>query len=268
MYTTDLLSMDLCSTPRTERHPLLSLVHSPLDPAAWASALRDHPDRAFVRYLLRGMSEGFRIGFHRTGPLRSAPWNMLSAPRHCAVLPRQRMLPRTHARPLHGRSATPVTCQPVWGNTEGPQHREMEVDNGSLIPPGYSVNDGIDPDLCSLSYCTVDHVAAVAATYSRGALLAKIDIESAYRLIPVHPLDRPLQAVEWDGMLYVDPMLPFGLRSAPKIFNAVADVLEWCIRRRGVQHIFHYLDDFMSLAHPTLLCAQRPWPSWITLAPS
>ena len=29
--------------------------------------------------------------------------------------------------------------------------------------------------------------------------MAKIDIESAYRLIPVHPTDRPLQAMEWKG---------------------------------------------------------------------
>ena len=85
----------------------------------------------------------------------------------------------------------------------------------------------------------------MAASYPPGALLAKIDIESAYRLVPVHPLDRPLQAVEWNGRLYVDPMLPFGLRSAPKIFNAVAEALEWCIRSRGVRHIFHYLDDFI-----------------------
>ena len=80
--------------------------------------------------------------------------------------------------------------------------------------------------------------------------MAKIDIESAYRLIPVHPMDRNLQAVEWEGKVYVDPMLPFGLRSAPKLFNAVADGLEWYLRRRGIQHVFHYLDDFIVVAPP------------------
>ena len=80
--------------------------------------------------------------------------------------------------------------------------------------------------------------------------MAKIDIESAYRLIPVHPMDRNLQAVEWEGKVYVDPMLPFGLHSAPKLFNAVADGLEWYLRRRGIQHVFHYLDDFIIVAPP------------------
>ena len=61
------------------------------------------------------------------------------------------------------------------------------------FPPGLGVNDGIDPDLCSLTYTSVDKVAEVIATLPRGGLLAKIDIESAYHLVPVHPLDRPLQ---------------------------------------------------------------------------
>ena len=117
-------------------------------------------------------------------------------------------------------------------------------------PPGLSVNDGIDYDLCSLKYISVDRVAEVIARYPPGALLAKIDIESAYRLVPVHPLDRPLQAVEWGGAIYVDPMLPFGLCSAPKLFNAVADALDWYLRDCGIRHVFHYLDDFIVIGPP------------------
>ena len=117
-------------------------------------------------------------------------------------------------------------------------------------PPGLSVNDGIDPELCSLTYTSVDTVAEVAVSYPPGALLAKVDIKSAYRLIPVHPSDRPLQAMEWEGSVYVDPMLPFGLRSAPKIFNAVADGLEWYLRSRGIRHLAHYLDDYIVIGPP------------------
>ena len=80
--------------------------------------------------------------------------------------------------------------------------------------------------------------------------MAKIYIESAYRLIPVHSTDRLLQAMEWKGQIYVDPMLPFGMRSAQKLFNAVADALKWHLRQRGIQHIFHYLDDFVMVARP------------------
>ena len=125
------------------------------------------------------------------------------------------------------------------------------------FPPGKSVNEGIDSAVCSLSFTSVEQVAGVAASFGRGALLAKIDIESAYRLVPVHPTDRSLQAMRWKDAVYVDPMLPFGLRSAPKIFNAVADALEWHVHHQGVQHIFHYLDDFIVVGAPaTEQCAE------------
>ena len=49
----------------------------------------------------------------------------------------------------------------------------------------------------------------------------------------------------------MDPMLPFGLRSAPKIFTAVADAIEWCVRQRGVSYLKHYLDDFITYRPPS-----------------
>ncbi len=74
--------------------------------------------------------------------------------------------------------------------------------------------------------------------------------EAAYWLVPVHPQDRLLQGVQWKGRVYVDPMLPFGLRSAPKIFNVIADALEWTLRQQGIRYCEHYLDDFILLGSP------------------
>ena len=42
----------------------------------------------------------------------------------------------------------------------------------------------------------------------------------------------------------VDTRLPFGLKSAPKIFSAVADALQWSFLRRGVSWVAYYFDDF------------------------
>ena len=52
-------------------------------------------------------------------------------------------------------------------------------------------------------------------------------------------------------------MLPFGLRSSPKIFNAVADALQWILTQEGVELIFHYLDDFAVLGPPDSPQCQR-----------
>lgn len=57
------------------------------------------------------------------------------------------------------------------------------------LPEGNSVND---PELCSLSYVSVDDAARAVARLGRGALLVEVDIINAYRLVPVHPEDRML----------------------------------------------------------------------------
>ena len=77
-------------------------------------------------------------------------------------------------------------------------------------------------------------------------LLAKIDIAHAYRNVPVHPSDRHLLGMQWDNSIYIDTVLPFGLRSAPKVFSALADTLEWILFNNEVSHVLHYLDDFFT----------------------
>ena len=50
--------------------------------------------------------------------------------------------------------------------------------------------------------------------------------------------------------MYIDTMLPLGLRPAPKIFMAVADAAEWIIRQHGVDMVLHYLNDFLLIGAP------------------
>ena len=49
----------------------------------------------------------------------------------------------------------------------------------------------------------------------------------------------------------MDRALPFGLRSVPKIFTAVADIIAGVFRTVGIQDQIHYLDDFLFLGPPT-----------------
>ena len=69
-------------------------------------------------------------------------------------------------------------------------------------------------------------------------------------VVPVYPEDRLPLGVAWRDQVYVDSVLPFGLRLAPKIFNAVADGLQWVMLSKGVRFIFHYLDDFVTVGAP------------------
>ena len=103
---------------------------------------------------------------------------------------------------------------------------------------------------CSLEYITIDTIVQKIRSCGRGARLGKLDINSAYRIVPVHPGDRILLGMQWKGQFYVDSCLPFGLRSAPKIFNSLADALQWIMQHRGVRLIDHYLDDFITVGKP------------------
>ena len=113
-----------------------------------------------------------------------------------------------------------------------------------------SVNHGIDPVLGSLKYARFEQVTETVFELGAGAQLAKIDVKSTYRIVPVHPDDRPLLEMWWRDRFYVDPSLPFSLRSAPKQFNAIADALEWIARHLGVEFLWHYLDDFITIGRP------------------
>ena len=98
----------------------------------------------------------------------------------------------------------------------------------------------------------VDKAIAIIKNLGRGCLLAKFDLKNVYRSVPVHLQDRHLLAITWNGNTFIDTVLPFGLRSAPKIFSAVADALLWMIAQRGVHHALHYLDNFL-IAWPARL---------------
>ena len=61
----------------------------------------------------------------------------------------------------------------------------------------------------------------------------------------------------WKGRIYIDTTVLFGLRSAPKIFNSVADALEWVMRARGVHNVAHYLNDCIIMGSPrSMECAE------------
>ncbi len=127
------------------------------------------------------------------------------------------------------------------------------------FPCGHSVNDGINKEEFTLTYSKVSDAISLIVKTGRGALMGKVDTKSAYRIIPVHPFDRHLLGMFWQGSYYVDLALPFGLRSAPGIFNSVADLFQWClVYNWDVHELLHYLDDYFTLGPPASnICAKR-----------
>ena len=272
-YIEDLLALDSyrpwsCNLPS----PRFCEVVTPLDSNRWDEALRAHPDRAFASYITRGIQYGFRVGFQFGAvSCRSTHVNMPSASQcsdkideffatECAagriLGPFDRhQLPMVHINRL---GAVPKSTPGTY---------RMIVDLS--FPEGHSPNDGIRDTLCSLTYASVEDAAQSVLRLGRGTLMAKMDIRSAYRNVPVHPDDRWLLGMVWRQSVFIDTVLPFGLRSAPKIFNTLADGLEWTVRHDGVREMYHYLDDFLVLGAPgsneceTGLSKLLGWTRWL-----
>jgi hypothetical protein len=109
-------------------------------------------------------------------------------------------------------------------------------------PKGSSVNDGIPQHYGSLSYQTLDDAIALIAKHGRYTILRKRDLKAAFRRIPVS-FYHWLLLFEWDGILYVDMCLLFGLCTSTFIFNLFAEELHWILVFE--QSLVHYLDDFL-----------------------
>ena len=78
---------------------------------------------------------------------------------------------------------------------------------------------------------SVEEVAGAVARLGRSALMAETDIRKAYRHVPIHPRDRLLLGMIWHSKVFVNATLPFGLRSAPVIFTAIADAAMWVMQQ-------------------------------------
>lgn len=119
-------------------------------------------------------------------------------------------------------------------------------------PPGSSVNDHIPKEPYSLLYSSVDDAVRLLCSLGIGTQMAKVDLKSAFRIIPVRKQDWELLGIRWRNLYYVDTCLPFGLRSAPYLFNQFADALEWILKTNyGLQWVIHYLDDYLILGPPS-----------------
>ena len=165
------------------QHP----VTTPVNIDALEQELSSHPDRPFVLSLLSSLRHGADIGYR--GPRRDliAPNLPLARkfPEHItAALDKEVSLGRM-AGPFHDTPYSPLHCSGLGSVEKSDGSRRMIMHLSA--PRGRSVNDSIDRSAFTLSYITLDDAAALVARHGKGALMSKVDLKSAFRLIPVRP---------------------------------------------------------------------------------
>ena len=114
------------------------------------------------------------------------------------------------------------------------------------FPKGRSVNNGIAAEDTSVRYATVADAIRIIKLAGPGCFLAKTDIKSAFRIIPIHPNDYRLLGMKWRGRFYYDRSMPMGCSSSCKTFETFSTAVE-CIARhkQKIDKILHLLDDFL-----------------------
>ena len=231
---------------------------TPINTRRMQALLCDHPDPAFVDYVINGLSHGFDIGYR--GPRRrtSSPNlpSALSHPDFISTHLQAACLRQETAGPYPTPPFTDLHCSGLGAVPK--KNGKLRPIHHLSAPLGQSVNDGISSEEFSLHYVTVDNAISLITQHGPGAYLAKVDVKSAFRTCPVRREDWSLLGIEWDGKYYFERVLPFGLRSSLFIFNTVADALEWILQNKFcLPAILHYLDDYLNVCADSLPLATQ-----------
>ncbi len=153
-------------------------IRSPLVPGEWKRQLKAHPDARYRDYLLKGLEQGFRIGFkHMNCTCRGPKANMPSAWNNREVVDQYLENEVQLGRVLGPVDPCKVPVRVVI-NRFGVIPKPHQPGKWRLIvdlshPRGESVNDGIKREPCSLTYPSVDQAIRSIRHQGPGAELAK-----------------------------------------------------------------------------------------------
>ena len=119
------------------------------------------------------------------------------------------------------------------------------IHDGSL-PEGFSMNEYTDHH--SVPYQTLQDACRLAKPVY---FCAKLDLQSAYRSVPIQPDDYKATGLAWrfqgedtDTYLF-DARLPFALACGPSHFSRLSNAIRRMMYRKGYKGVVSYIDDFL-----------------------
>ena len=119
-------------------------------------------------------------------------------------------------------------------------------------PSGMSVNEFIPQSESAVSYPTVQSAIDIIIQLSNQRkipILSKVDVKSAFRLLPLSPDQFLLVGLSFEGMYYIDKFLPMGASSSCKIYQQFSDAISLIAQKDfGIKHIQNYLDDYLIIS--------------------
>ena len=195
--------------------------------------------------------EGFTLGFplHYSGLHSPSDSKNLKSALGNPDIVREKI----QAEVTAGRVAGPFISRPIptlrispLGLVPKKEPNQFRLIHHLSFPSGHSVNDFIDPKLCSVQYTSFDEAVHMIQDLGQGCLLGKSDVRRAFRILPVSLSEIDQLGFMFDGMFYVDKAMPFGCSISCQTWELFATFLEFCVRRASpCGSLLHYLDDFL-----------------------
>ena len=212
-------------------------------------------NQQLVEYIVKGFKEGFSL-CSRAKVNNIEPKNLKSAYLHPEVLDDKikkevdlgRLLGPFDSRPFDDMCLSPIGLQQKKSG-------DFRMITHLSHPKGSSVNDGISKEFASVKYATLGKAITIIKKLGKGCYLAKTDIKSAFRIIPVRPSEYKLLGFKWRDKYFIEAVLPQGAASSCRIFETFSTAIEWIARNKlGIPDIIHILDDFLWIAKTKSEC--------------
>ena len=175
---------------------------------------------------------------------------------------------------LKGRIEGPFSSSPLNNLKISPlaiipkrQQNSFRLIHDLSFPRGNSVNSHIPTEFSKVTYETLDHIVALVQKFGKDSLISKVDIEDAFRIMPIHPKDYNLLGFMFREKIYYDKCLPMGCSTSCQTFEKFSQAIQWLLQNHfKIAGISHILDDFIFVGPANSSFCQYGLDTFLTLA--
>ena len=232
---------------------------TPININALRNCLQNY-DTTLTQFLINGFSVCFYIG-DDSSTNSSCPSNshtISDAPEIIRDKLRKEIAADRIAGPYNAPPFQPFHISPLALRPKKQLGKYRLLHNLSHPYDTTSVNRNIPQHKRTVQYATVGEAITKIMSLPHGSFAAKTVIESAFRLLPIHPKHYPKLGMQLDGKYYYDKLLPQGLASSCQLFESFSSAIQWIIENQvpGIQ-VVHYLDDILVIAPDKHTCQEH-----------